>query len=72
MNFDGLLEIRHHLRDAIDKIDEDLIQMDWRHLANRGESLLAIKSYRREHNCGLMEARDMVRSFCDMLGTNCI
>ena len=67
MNTEQLFELRNNLQKSINAIDEELIAMDWRHLVNRDECILAIKSYRREHNVTLMEAKRMVDSFREMM-----
>lgn len=67
MNTEQLMELRSILKKALDTIEVELIAMDWRHLVNRDECILAIKSYRREHNVTLMDAKRMVDSFREMM-----
>ena len=67
MNTEQLMELRSILKKALDTIEVELIAMDWRHLVNRDECILAIKSYRREHNVTLIEAKRMVDSFREMM-----
>lgn len=67
MNTDHLLQIRTNLQNSLKLIDDELIKLDWRHLVNRGEYILAIKSYREEHGGGLKEAKDVVDAFQKLL-----
>ena len=67
MNTEQLFELRNNLQKSINVTEEELIAMDWRHLVNRDECILAIKSYRREHNVTLIEAKRMVDSFREMM-----
>lgn len=65
--FELLISIRKKLLESLKEIDDEIVLTDWRHLANRGEKLLAIKSYRREHDCTLTFAKKVVDDFVDML-----
>lgn len=66
-NFNLLIQIRTDLHKTLDSIDAELIKMDWRHLANRGHTFLALKSYRAVNNCSISDAKEAVDSFVDML-----
>ena len=63
MTFDELFEVRQHLQESVRMIENELLKTDWRHLANRGLTVLAIRAYRQSHNCAILEAKEMVESF---------
>lgn len=67
MNTEHLLQIRANLQNSLKLIDDELIKLDWRHLINREEYILAIKSYRGEHSVSLKEAKDAVDAFRELL-----
>ena len=67
MTLDQLLSIRENLTDALDKVDNEIVKNDWRHLANRGQKILAIKTYYRKHNSTLTEAKSTVEAFIEMI-----
>ena len=67
MNTEQLLELRDNLRKSIETIDAELINLDWRHWVNRGEMILAIKSYRHTHIVRLKEAKDVVDAFRELI-----
>jgi len=67
MDIEKLFTIRKSLNDAIHEVNEELVKLDWRHLANRGERFLATVSYRNEHKCSTSDAFGMVNSFISML-----
>lgn len=67
MNTDTLLEIRKHLNDVQTLLNDELIKLDWRHLAMRGEKILAIMAYRKQESKGetiyLTEAKKAVEEW---------
>lgn len=67
MNTDTLLEIRKHLNDIQTLLNDELIKLDWRHLAMRGEKILAIMAYRKQESKGetiyLTEAKKAVEEW---------
>jgi hypothetical protein len=67
MNTDTLLEIRKRLDEVQTLLSDELIKLDWRHLAMRGEKILAIKAYRIQESKGetiyLSEAKKAVEEW---------
>lgn len=71
MNTDTLLEIRKHLNDIQTLLNDELIKLDWRHLAMRGEKILAIMAYRKQESKGetiyLTEAKKAVEEWIEFM-----
>lgn len=67
MNTDTLLEIRKRLDEVQTLLSDELIKLDWRHLAMRGEKILAIMAYRKQESKGetiyLTEAKKAVEEW---------
>lgn len=71
MNTDTLLEIRKRLDEVQTLLSDELIKLDWRHLAMRGEKILAIKAYRIQESKGetiyLSEAKKAVEDWIEFM-----
>lgn len=67
MNFDQLLKVRSELMSAVETIDNELLKTDWRHFANRGLKILAIRAYSRQHKSYIKEAKEAVENFMKFL-----
>ena len=71
MNTDTLLQIRKQLNDIQTLLDVELMKLDWRHLATRGEMILAIKAYRIQESKGeviyLSEAKKAVEDWIEFM-----
>lgn len=71
MNPETLLDIRKHLNELQTVLDAELVKLDWRHLAMRGEKILAIKAYRIQESKGeniyLTEAKKAVEEWVEFM-----
>lgn len=67
MDTNTLLDIRKHLNEIQTLLNEELIKLDWRHLAMRDEKVLAIMAYRKQEFKGetiyLSEAKKAVEDW---------
>ena len=72
MSLDDLLKECHERSAKLHEITKLIVQQDWRHLANRGERVLAMQALRYEkeqqnETVGPKEALEHVDSFMNML-----
>ena len=72
MNLDDLLKEYHERSAKLHEITKLIVQQDWRHLANRGERVMAMQALRYEkerqnETVGPKEALEHIDSFIKML-----
>lgn len=71
MDTNTLLDIRKHLNEVQTLLNEELVKLDWRHLAMRGEKLLAIMAYRKQESKGetiyLTDAKKAVEEWIEFM-----
>ena len=72
MNLDDLLKEYHERSAKLHEITKLIVQQDWRHLANRGERVMAMQALRYEkeqqnETVGPKEALEHIDSFMNML-----
>lgn len=72
MSLDDLLKEYHELSAKLHEITKLIVQQDWRHLANRGERVMAMQALRYEkeqqnETVGPKEALEHIDSFMNML-----
>ena len=71
MDTNTLLDIRKHLNEIQTLLNEELVKLDWRHLAMRGEKLLAIMAYRKQESKGetiyLTDAKKAVEEWIEFM-----
>lgn len=72
MNLDDLLKEYHERSAKLHEITKLIVQQDWRHLANRGERVMAMQAFRYEkerqnETVGPKEALEHIDSFMNML-----
>ena len=67
MDTNTLLDIRKQLNEIQTLLNEELVKLDWRHLALRDEKILAIMAYRKQESKGetiyLTEAKKAVEEW---------
>lgn len=70
MELDELLKVRENINQAIELIDNKILQYDWRHLVARGQHILAVRAYMRQNEKStLSEAREACIAFRDFINT---
>lgn len=67
MNLNELVSVRTQLMNALNTIDNEILEYDWQHLANRDLKILAIRAYRKNYDCSIMEAKEKVEAFIDLI-----
>lgn len=71
MDTNTLLDIRKHLNEIQTLLNEELIKLDWRHLAMRDEKVLAIMAYRQQESKGetiyLTDAKKAVEEWIEFM-----
>ena len=72
MSLDDLLKEYHERSAKLHEITKLIVQQDWRHLANRGERVMAMQAFRYEkerknETVGPKEALEHIDSFMNML-----
>ena len=72
MSLDDLLKEYHERSAKLNEITKLIVQQDWRHLANRGERVMAMQALRYEkeqqnETVGPKEALEYIDSFMNML-----
>ena len=72
MSLDDLLKEYHERSAKLHEITKLIVQQDWRHLANRGERVMAMQALRYEkerqnETIGPKEALEHIASFMNML-----
>ena len=72
MSLDALLEKYNQISLELNAVTKEIIMTDWRHLANRGERVMAMQAFRYEkeqqnETVGPKEALEHIDSFMNML-----
>ena len=71
MDTNTLLDIHKHLNDIQTLLSNELVKLDWRHLAMRGEKILAIMAYRQQESKGetiyLTDAKKAVEEWIEFM-----
>ena len=71
MDTNTLLDIRKHLNEIQTLLNEELVKLDWRHLAMRDEKVLAIMAYRKQESKGetiyLTDAKKAVEEWIEFM-----
>lgn len=68
MTLTEILEVRKHVTQTLDLLDQEILEYDWRHLVSRDLHVLGIRAYRKQNNdCSLREANDACDAFRNMI-----